>query len=337
MIDMHEERIRVLKKGFTESIENERIVNEKRMEELKEELQVKYEKKLEAQKTKMKEKITSVKEKNEKKTNQKLEEMFNKMNLEFEQRNGELYNILVEKDGIIKSLERKMTQYQIEIDKWKDMYYAKQNEPALIHFKEKEENRKDLIEKDPIQKEEMHEENNSYEIKREEESLEKLKTNDIQEKSEEFDHQEKKLILNNSEKGKENRDEPKPILENKEEKQNSIEEIKEINQEIDVTEKTNVKFDGRKNRYSKQTLKVKEEIRCDAETMTDYVEENKSGWENLENNKELEELVGKAEEKAQGIVNRDVEMIRFYQSSLVKCLGKLKEYQILIQKFSNEF
>jgi len=250
LMEMHEEHIRKLKDNFMEDLERERKFNDRKLDDLKQELSAKYEKKLEAQKAKMKQKNLANKEESENQLQLKLDEMFEKMNHEFEERNTELYGTIVEKDDIIASLERKLTHYQNEVDKWKDLYYASQDE---IHQK-----KIPSIEEMPV------------------------------------------AIEN-------------PLLIQQE--------------ELNIQSQT----------PPPSSPKIKVIEKCDVETMTENYETNETVENNVDNDEELDKYIERTEEKAQALVDTRIETIKFYQKSLIKCLGKLKEYQLLIQRFSNDF
>jgi len=250
LMEMHEEHIRKLKDNFMEDLERERKFNDRKLDDLKQELSAKYEKKLEAQKAKMKQKNLANKEESENQLQLKLDEMFEKMNHEFEERNTELYGTIVEKDDIIASLERKLTHYQNEVDKWKDLYYASQDE---IHQK-----KIPSIEEMPV------------------------------------------AIEN-------------PLLIQQE--------------ELNIQSQT----------PPPSSPKIKVIEKRDVETMTENYETNETVENNVDNDEELDKYIERTEEKAQALVDTRIETIKFYQKSLIKCLGKLKEYQLLIQRFSNDF
>jgi len=234
---------------------------------LKQELSAKYEKKIEAEKAKMKQKILANKEEAESKLQSQLDEMFEKMNQEYEERNSQIYGSIIEKDEIIKSLERKLVQYQHEIDKWKDLYYASQqnNTPQKS----------------------LNNVANPLVLEEEEEERDKGKAQEI-------------------------------LTKQTASAQVQTEEI--FNSGLNYSHDT----------LPQQTVKIIEKY--DVETMT----ENYEGPEDV-TDQELDKYIERTEEKAQALVDTRIETIKFYQKSLIKCLGKLKEYQILIQRFSSDF
>ena len=215
----------------------------------------------------MKQKILANKEEAESKLQSQLDEMFEKMNQEYEERNSQIYGSIIEKDEIIKSLERKLVQYQHEIDKWKDLYYASQqnNTPQKS----------------------LNNVANPLVLEEEEEERDKGKAQEI-------------------------------LTKQTASAQVQTEEI--FNSGLNYSHDT----------LPQQTVKIIEKY--DVETMT----ENYEGPEDV-TDQELDKYIERTEEKAQALVDTRIETIKFYQKSLIKCLGKLKEYQILIQRFSSDF